>query len=86
MVNPFKTGLVFALFLALWHACWSALVATGLAQRLADFVFWMHFIKPFYQIEPFDPVRAIILIGVTATVGMIGGFIGGAIWNLFHRE
>ncbi|HSM94835.1 MAG TPA: hypothetical protein VLT91_02245 [Rhizomicrobium sp.] len=86
MVNPFKTGLVFAVLLALWHACWLALVAADLAQTLADFVFWIHFITPVYHIEPFDPVRAVILIGVTATVGMIGGFVGGIIWNRFHRE
>ncbi|HEY8947346.1 MAG TPA: hypothetical protein VIM56_00525 [Rhizomicrobium sp.] len=85
MVNPFKLGLVFAVFLALWHAAWSALVATGYAQKLADFVFWLHFIKPVYQIEPFDPARAAILIGVTAGAGLAGGIVGGAIWNAFHR-
>jgi len=85
MVNPVKVGFVFAVFLALWHAGWSALVATGLAQKVIDFVFWMHFIKPPYQIETFDPTRAAILVGVTAGVGLVGGIVGGAIWNAFHR-
>ena len=85
MVNPVKVGFVFAVFLALWHAGWSALVATGLAQKVIDFVFWMHFIKPPYQIEVFDPARAAILVGVTAGVGLVGGIVGGAIWNAFHR-
>ena len=85
MVNPFKVGVVFALFLALWHACWAALVAFGAAQPLLDFVFWMHFIRPPYNVEAFDPGRAAILVGVTTAVGMIGGAIGGMLWNLFHR-
>jgi hypothetical protein len=45
----------------------------------------MHFIKPPYQIEAFDPARAAILVGVTAGVGLVGGIVGGAIWNAFHR-
>ncbi|MGN6149005.1 MAG: hypothetical protein ACTHPD_10735 [Rhizomicrobium sp.] len=85
MVNPFKLGLVFAIFLALFHACWAALVATGFAQKLIDFVLWIHFIAPVYRIEAFDPVRAAILVGVTAGVGLAGGIVGGAIWNAFHR-
>ena len=85
MVNPFKVGIVFALFLALWHACWAMLVAFGIAQTLLDFVFWMHFISPPYHVEAFDPGRAGILVGITAAIGMIGGFIGGLLWNLFHR-
>ena len=85
MVNPFKLGLVFAIFLALFHACWAALVATGFAQKLIDFVLWIHFIAPVYRVEPFEPVRAAILVGVTAGVGLVGGIVGGAIWNAFRR-
>lgn len=86
MVNPFRLGLVFAIFLALFHACWAALVASGFAQKLIDFIFWIHFVAPVYRIEPFDAVRAAILIGVTAGVGLVGGIAGGAIWNAFHRS
>ncbi|MGN6516976.1 MAG: hypothetical protein ACTHLR_14175 [Rhizomicrobium sp.] len=85
MTNPLKVGFVFALLLALWHTAWAALVATGIAQKILDFVFWMHFIKPPYQVEPFDPVRAVILVGVTAAVGMVIGVVAGLIWNAFHR-
>lgn len=85
MVNPIKVGLVFGIFLAVWHAAWSTLVALGLAQKLIDFIFWVHFIVPPYQIEPFDIVRAGILVGVTFGVGLVGGLVGGVIWNVFHR-
>ncbi|MBL8551772.1 MAG: hypothetical protein JNJ73_17420 [Hyphomonadaceae bacterium] len=85
MVNSFKVGLVFALLLAFWHACWAVLVVTGVAQKLLDFVFWIHFIHPPYLVETFDPGRAGILVGVTAAVGMIGGSVGALLWNLLHR-
>ena len=85
MVNAFKVGLIFAILLGLWHALWAMLVAFGVAQMLLDFIFWLHFITPPYHIEPFDPGRAGILIGVTAAIGMVGGYVGGVIRNMFHR-
>jgi hypothetical protein len=83
--NPLKVAIVFGLFLGLWHACWAALVAIGIAQRLLDFVFWMHFIAPPYHVEPFALARAGILVAVTFGVGLLGGFIGALIWNALHR-
>ena len=62
MVNPYRVGLWFGIFLALWHTCWSVLVATGFAQALMDFVFWAHFISPVYHVEPFEISRAGILV------------------------
>ena len=84
MVNPLRTGLVFGIFLALYHACWAALVAAGFAQALIDFVFWAHFITPPYHIEAFDLARAGILIGLTFAVGLVGGFVGALLWNAFR--
>lgn len=83
--NPVRVGLVFGLFLALWHACWSALVAAGLAQKLIDFVFWAHFITPVYHIEAFELPRAGILVGLTFGIGVVIGFVAALLWNVFHR-
>jgi MFS superfamily sulfate permease-like transporter len=85
MLNPFRVGLVIGTFLAIWHACWSILVATGVAQKVIDFIFWMHFIVPPYRIEPFDILRACILVGVTFFVGLVIGTIAGLIWNAVHQ-
>ena len=85
-INIYKTGLVVGMVLGGGHLCWSALVATGWAQRVADFIFWMHFIKPVYVIEPFEIPRAILLILVTAAIGFILGAVGAWAWNILHKR
>ena len=85
MVNPVRVGLVLGTFIGLVHVGWSALVAVGLAQKLIDFIFWMHFIAPPFHIEPFDMSRAAVLVALTFAIGLVAGTVGGAIWNLFHR-
>ena len=85
MTNPVKVGLVFGFFVALAHVGWSALVAIGQAQKLVDFIFWAHFIEPVLRVEPFDMMRAGILVGVTFAVAFIGGVVASIIWNVFHR-
>jgi hypothetical protein len=57
------------------------LVALGLAQPLIDFVLWMHFIKPVFAIEPFNPGRAGIVVIVTATLGYVVGYLFAQRWN-----
>jgi hypothetical protein len=84
-INLGKAGLVLGLILGGWHLCWSILVALGWAQLVIDFVFWMHFIKPIYVIEPFDITRAAILIAVTAGIGFVVGLVFASIWNALHK-
>jgi len=85
MANPVRIGFVFGLFLALFHTCWAALVALGYAQKLIDFIFWIHFIAPPYHVEAFDIARACILVAVTFIVGFVIGTLGGVLWNALHR-
>jgi hypothetical protein len=85
-VNPFRIGLVLGAVIGLWHLSWSVLVALGLAQPFIDFIFWMHFIKPVYVIQAFDPVTAAILVVVTAVMGFAVGAIFGVLWNWLHSR
>lgn len=81
--NPVRLGIIFGLFLGLFHTFWAALVAFGWAQPLMDFVFWAHFITPPWHIEPFTLERASVLVGFTFAVGFVMGIIGGWLWNRF---
>ena len=83
-MNVWKVGSVLGLVLGGWHLCWSILVALRWAQPVVDFVFWMHFVKPLYVIEPFAIGRAVILIVVTAALGFVIGLVFASIWNGLH--
>jgi hypothetical protein len=85
-MNIAKAGFVLGLVLGGWHLCWSILVVLGWAQSVIDFVFWMHFIKPVYVIEPFEIARAAILVVVAAGIGFIIGSAFAGVWNVLHRE
>ena len=86
MINPIKGGLVLGAVIGLWHLTWSILVASGWAQPVIDFVFWMHFIKPIYVIQPFNLGTATVLFVVTAVIGFVVGSVFAIVWNWFHKR
>jgi hypothetical protein len=57
----------------------------GWAQPVINFVFWIHFIRPIYVIEPFEILRAIILVLVTAGLGFVLGSTLAFAWNVLHK-
>ena len=80
-----KIGLVVAAILGGFHLWWSILILLGWAQPVIDFVFWLHFIKPVYVIEPFEAGRAAMLVAMTAAMGFGIGLVFACIWNIMHR-
>ena len=85
MVNSIKLGIAFGVLLGATHLSWGLLVALGWAQSLMDFVFWMHFIRPIYVIQPFSLLTSAILVIVTSLSGFFIAFIFGVILNGLHR-
>jgi len=79
--KPHVVGLVFALFLGVWHLLWSLLVWLGAAQPLLDFIFRLHMITPPYRVEAFHLGTAAGLVSVTTCLGFAEGWIAGVIWN-----
>ena len=85
-VDAINVGFVFGALLALWHACWSALVALGWAQHVLNFVLWAHFISLPIRIEPFAIGRALILVGIAFGAGFVTGSILAIFWNVTLRR
>ncbi len=84
-VNPNKAGLVLGALMGGWHVLWALLVAVGWAQTVINFIFWAHFLTPPYTVGSFHAGTALILIGVTASIGYAFGFVFGVLWNWIHR-
>ena len=84
-ISPNKAGLVLGSVVGGWHFIWSSLVLFGWAQLVIDFIFWIHFIKPVYVIEPFKFGIAIVLIMVTTVIGYVIGLLFGVMWNRINR-
>lgn len=80
-LNGTKVGLVLSAVLGGYHLLWSLLVVAGWAQPVIDFVFWAHFIKPPYVVEPFELIRAVALLAMTSGVGFAIGVGAAAVWN-----
>jgi hypothetical protein len=85
MVNSIKLGIAFGALLGATHLSWALLIALGWAQSLMDFVFWMHFIRPIYVIQPFSLSIAAILVVITSVSGFFIAFVFGVILNGLHR-
>jgi hypothetical protein len=86
-INSLKAGLAVGAAMAAGHAVWAMLVWLGWAQMVADFMFWIHFIRPLYTIMPFDPGKAGLLVLTTGLAGFLIGWTLAVFWNRFtvHR-
>ena len=85
-MNVCKAGLVLGFVLGGFHLCWSILVALGWAQPVIDFVFWMHFIKPLFVIEPFAIARGSDSHQLRPpAIGFVIGSVFALVWNALHK-
>lgn len=80
-ISSGKAALATGFVLGIWHAMWAALVATGLAQRLVDFILRLHFMRLEIEIAPFEFGTAALLVLITFAIGAAFGLAFALVWN-----
>lgn len=80
-LNPHSTAIAVGAFAGLWHFVWGLLVAGGLASLILDFIYGIHFLNNPFIVQPFNIVKWVTLIVVTAVVGYIFGYVFALVWN-----
>ena len=80
-LSPLVCGLSVGIVIGLWHLAWAALVASGYAQPLLDFVLRLHFLEFTYALAPFAASTAAMLVALTFAVGFLFGSIFALVWN-----
>ena len=80
-IEPYRIGLVFAVFVFAWHVLWSVFVAFGWASQILDFIYGIHFLSNPFSLSPFSFWRASLLVIVTSTLGYCMGYFFGVLIN-----
>ena len=58
-MSAIDAGLIGSIIMISVDLLWCILVFFDSAQTVTDYIFWMHFVKPAYQIEKFDMYIAV---------------------------
>lgn len=85
-INAIKSGLSVGAVVGLWHLGWVSLVASGWAGPVLDFVLRLHFIEVQYDLAPFAPGTAAMLVAITFGIGFAFGLVFALIWNWLTRH
>jgi len=84
-VDAVRIGLTSGLATGLAHLAWCGVVALGAAPWVIRFIFGLHFIRPPFEVTPFDLATAALLVALTAAAGFIAGWLFASIWNALGR-
>jgi hypothetical protein len=81
-----KTALTLGLLSGLWHVSWALLVSMGLAQKLLDAVYRVHFMNNPITVAGFSIVRAGKLVVLAFAMAYAMGWIFALLWNMAHGK
>lgn len=79
----FRSALIGGTSLSSLHFFWLLLVALGWAQALMDFIFMLHMLNSPFQVQPFNLLFALGLIGITFLIGCFYGALFYFVKNKF---
>jgi hypothetical protein len=85
MLNREKAAMALGVFFAAAHAVWAILVWIGWGQPLLNFIFNLHFVKPYFTVGPFNFVTGILLIIVAGLMGYAVGWLFAWVWNKYNK-
>jgi hypothetical protein len=85
-LSAIDAGILLGLFFGTLNLFWIGLIISKYAQGFLDFIFWIHFIKPFIQVESFDLFRSLILLAVTTFTGFTLGYLLARILNTLNSR
>lgn len=80
-INPIKAALSVGIVIGLYHSMWVALVATGAAQTVLNFILRLHFIQLDIRMAPYDAMTGAMLVGITFAIGALFGLVFALVWN-----
>ncbi len=80
-INPLKAALALGYVIGLYHLAWAALVSSGYAKTVMDFILRLHFIQMDYEMAPFDATTGVTLVAITFAIGAAFGFFFALFWN-----
>lgn len=80
-INPVKAAISVGAVIGAYHLAWAALVASGVAKTILDFVLKLQFLQFDYQLMPFSVGTAATLVGLTFAIGSAFGFVFAIVWN-----
>ncbi|MDP2643041.1 MAG: hypothetical protein Q8P62_04325 [Candidatus Peregrinibacteria bacterium] len=86
MLNKLRTGLALGGFVAFCHAIWAIMVAANYAKPMMDFIFKLHMVPNPHVVGQFDLLTALSLVGLTAVVGFVAGFVFAFFYNWAHMS
>jgi hypothetical protein len=85
-LSPIDAGILLGIFFGTLHLFWIALIISKNAQGFLDFIFWIHFITPFIEVESFDFFRTFILLAVTTFTGFTLGYLLARMFNILNSK
>lgn len=84
-INPIKAGVAVGAVVGGGHLFWSIMVLLRWAAPLLGFILRLHFIVLPISIAPFEAGTAAMLVGLTFTVGFVGGWVLATLWNALQQ-